>query len=410
MTSVNKLALGIATMIKRKNVMYFSATVWEEHIEIRYAKGNTNIPLLLKTDIEDKISKIKSSNRPKIGYDHIGGIQFMIKAHFREGIDSPIILAVLDNRIQDRKHAVPRIIQGNLSYKKLIFKIYPKYSISLRDRNINKTLTLCHDFKYFDIMHEGSYPYSITYAIKYALTNSANSEMFANKYFIEIDKLFSKVGNIKYPEILREIDLSKGWKMNLSSQPTLIKGNTTKSIEYTPEGRIIIRHKRSFSIPKREPKFRGTQSFTRCSHLVTPPSHEILATIRKNNQNLKIKIDYNNGKSWHETFAILDTWAAKSYVDAKMIKYLERKILIEPHTYVGFNRERKTLRKYCKIPLKIKGTKFIFPFFIEPYYETEINPLLLGMNFLHNFSPYCIGDREMSITIEGIKQTILRYV
>ena len=35
--------------------------------------------------------------------------------------------------------------------------------------------------------------------------------------------------------------------MDLSSQPTLIRGNTTKSIEYTPERRIIIENKTSFS-------------------------------------------------------------------------------------------------------------------------------------------------------------------
>ena len=45
-------------------------------------------------------------------------------------------------------------------------------------------------------MHDGSYPYSITYAIEYALTNSANSEMFADKELNEIDKLFNKVGKI----------------------------------------------------------------------------------------------------------------------------------------------------------------------------------------------------------------------
>ena len=112
--------------------------------------------------------------------------------------------------------------------------------------------------------------------------------------------------------------------MDLSSQPTLIKGNTTKDIEYTPEGRIFIGNRRSFSIPKREPELSRIQSFTRCSHLVIPLSHEILATVRNNNQNLQIKIEYNNGKSWHETFTILDTRAAKFYVDAKMIKYLER--------------------------------------------------------------------------------------
>lgn len=68
----------------------------------------------------------------------------------------------------------------------MIFKIYPKYSISLKERNI-------HDFKYFDIMHNGSYPYGITYAIQCALTNSINNKMIANKEFIEINKLFNKV-------------------------------------------------------------------------------------------------------------------------------------------------------------------------------------------------------------------------
>lgn len=56
-----------------------------------------------------------------------------------------------------------------------------------------------------------------------------------------------------------------------------------------------------------------------------PPSHEILATVRTNSQNLKIKIDYNNRMSWHENFAILDIGAAKSYIGAKMIKYLGKK-------------------------------------------------------------------------------------
>lgn len=39
-------------------------------------------------------------------------------------------------------------------------------------------------------MHDGSYPYSITYAIDYALTNFARSETFANKELKEIDNIF----------------------------------------------------------------------------------------------------------------------------------------------------------------------------------------------------------------------------
>lgn len=62
----------------------------EEPIEIRHARGNKNVSLLLKSNIEDKINRIKSSDKPKIGYVHIGGIQIMIIAHFREGICSPI--------------------------------------------------------------------------------------------------------------------------------------------------------------------------------------------------------------------------------------------------------------------------------------------------------------------------------
>ena len=80
--------------------MYLSAIIREEPIEIRYAKGNTNIPLLLKSNIEDRINRKRSNDRPKIGFFFIGGIQILIKAHFREEIDSSVNLVVLDNRIK----------------------------------------------------------------------------------------------------------------------------------------------------------------------------------------------------------------------------------------------------------------------------------------------------------------------
>lgn len=90
-------------MIKRKNIMYFSATIREESIEIRHATGNIYVLLLLKSNIEDKINKIRSSDGSNIGYIDIGGVQIMIKAHFREGINSLVNIVVLDNRIKHRK-------------------------------------------------------------------------------------------------------------------------------------------------------------------------------------------------------------------------------------------------------------------------------------------------------------------
>lgn len=104
--------------------MYLSATISGEPIEIRHPRGSTNISLLLESYIEDKINKIWYSDRAKIGYIHIGGIQIKIKTHFWEEINSLINLAILDNRIRYRKHTLFGIMLGNLSYKKIIFKIY----------------------------------------------------------------------------------------------------------------------------------------------------------------------------------------------------------------------------------------------------------------------------------------------
>lgn len=72
---------------------------------------------------------------------------------------------------------------------------------------------------------------------------------------------------------------------------------------------------------------------------------------------------------------------------------------MKPHTYVGYNGESKTVSQYYEIPVRIKGIKFMFLFFIKANYEIKIS-LLLGINFFENFFPYHIKDREISITIE----------
>ena len=91
----------------------------------------------------------------------------------------------------------------------------------------------------------GCFPYSITQVIEYALTNSTNSEMFDDRdFFKKIDKVFSKFVKVQSPKTLREIDLQ--WEIDLSIQSILIKGNTTESIEYAPNGRIILGNRRSF--------------------------------------------------------------------------------------------------------------------------------------------------------------------
>ena len=86
----------------------------------------------------------------------------IISATFREGLDTPIDLALLDNRIVNKKEEILGIIRGNLKYQKLTFDIYPKIAYNFRDKDFDKTLSLIQDFKRKDFMREGNKPYSIT--------------------------------------------------------------------------------------------------------------------------------------------------------------------------------------------------------------------------------------------------------
>ena len=87
----------------------------------------------------------------------------IISATFREGIDTPIDLALLDNRIMDKKEAILGIIRGNLKYQKLIVNLYPKIAYNIVDKDFDITLSLIQDFKRRDFMRVGNKPYSITY-------------------------------------------------------------------------------------------------------------------------------------------------------------------------------------------------------------------------------------------------------
>ena len=124
----------------------------------------------------------------------------ILSATFREGIDTPIDLALLDDRIVNKKEAILGIIKGNLKYQKLIFNIYPKIAYNLADKDFDRTLSLIQDFKRQNFMREGNKPYSITYKIAYALSNTHHIEYFAQKDYIDLPLLFHEIGRVYPPE------------------------------------------------------------------------------------------------------------------------------------------------------------------------------------------------------------------
>ncbi|KAL0431110.1 UNVERIFIED_CONTAM: movement protein [Sesamum radiatum] len=63
---------------------------------------------------------------------------------------------------------------------------------NLADQDFSRVLTLHQDFKRKDLMKEGNRPYSITYRIAYALSNTHHSDLFLRKEYIEIPKIFKE--------------------------------------------------------------------------------------------------------------------------------------------------------------------------------------------------------------------------
>ena len=123
----------------------------------------------------------------------------IISATFREGIDTPIDLALLDNRIINKKEAILGIIRGNLKYQKLIFNIFPKIACNLANRDFDRTLSLIQDFKRQEFMREENKPYSIIYKIDYALSNTHHIEYFSQKNYIDLPLFFHYIGRV-YPQ------------------------------------------------------------------------------------------------------------------------------------------------------------------------------------------------------------------
>ena len=64
----------------------------------------------------------------------------IIRSTFREELNTPIDLTIVDNQIKNREEATLGILRGNLKYQKLIFNIYPKISYNIQDKNFDKTL------------------------------------------------------------------------------------------------------------------------------------------------------------------------------------------------------------------------------------------------------------------------------
>ncbi|KAK4404320.1 movement protein [Sesamum angolense] len=92
---------------------------------------------------------------------------------------------------QRKHHIIYKVSSGEFAIPmeftgKLMFDIHPRIAYNLADQDFSRVLTLHQDFKRKDLMKEGKRPYSITYRIAYALSNTHHSDLFIRKEYIEI--------------------------------------------------------------------------------------------------------------------------------------------------------------------------------------------------------------------------------
>ncbi|AFP95346.1 movement protein [Soybean Putnam virus] len=216
--------------LKRKNEVYYYVSTKEIHVDIKDTKGTVYLPFITKEEVNTNLQKIKSEVRSKISTVHLGAIKVLIKASFQAGIDSPIKMAIIDNRINDRKDCILGAARGNLCYQKFMFTVYPKFEISINTKNLDQVLSFIHHFERENLMNSGDKVFSLTYVVGYALSNSVHSIDYKHKEYIEIDQVFSDIGHVEEKQFSDISPIEDTWALDIAQNKGRLGQGPIRSI------------------------------------------------------------------------------------------------------------------------------------------------------------------------------------
>nr|BCU04803.1 movement protein [Dahlia common mosaic virus] len=209
-------------ILSRKNEVVYCVSTQEMSVDISDASGKVYLPLLTKNEVNKKLSKLKPELRKKITTVHLGAVKILVTAQFQSGIDTPIKMALIDNRIKTRKDCLLGAAKGNLCYGKFMFTVYPKFGVSLSTQRFDQILSFIHEFTRSDLMEKGDKIFSVTYLTAYALTNSIHSIAYKNQSNIEIDELFQELGNVQERPFCDISSQEEQWSINIDHNKTRI--------------------------------------------------------------------------------------------------------------------------------------------------------------------------------------------
>ncbi|KAK4383735.1 putative enzymatic polyprotein [Sesamum angolense] len=215
---------------QRKHHIIYKVSSGEFAIPMEFTGNVMEMQLIPKEEILEELSRLREEIAVTMKWIHIGTIEVVIKATFKEGIDSEIHLSIMDRRINNLRDGCLGTMIGNLYAGKLMFDIHSRIAYNLADQDFSRVLTLHQDFKRKDLMKKENRPYSITYRIAYALSNTHHSDLFLRKEYIEIPRIFKEFAKVMAPDPIR-IPRIGGVDIVIKDHPVLDRTMSSR-IEY----------------------------------------------------------------------------------------------------------------------------------------------------------------------------------
>ncbi|KAK4411757.1 movement protein [Sesamum angolense] len=327
---------------QRKHHIIYKVSSGEFTIPMEFTGNVMEMQLIPKEEILEELSRLREEIAVTMKWIHIGTIEVVIKATFKEGIDSEIHLSIMDRRINNLRDGCLGTMIGNLYAGKLMFDIHPRIAYNLADQDFSRVLTLHQDFKRKDLMKEGNRPYSITYRIAYALSNTHHSDLFLRKEYIEIPRIFKEFAKVMAPDPIR-IPRIGGVDIVIKDHPVL---------DRTMSSRIEYGSRMSFS-EDRITGYKGKEKDL--AKVLTPPEIRV--------DNVKLKCP----EGWKEIQVIFDITKNENYFPCDDLYHLQQPVV---GRYEGM--------------LEIAGHEFL----VAGVAGRENGCMTLGLSFLEDHKPW----------------------
>ncbi|KAL0396536.1 UNVERIFIED_CONTAM: movement protein [Sesamum calycinum] len=399
---------------QRKHHIIYKVSSGEFAIPMEYTGNVMEMQLIPREEILEELSRLREEVAVTMKWIHIGTIEVVRKATFKEGIDSEIHLSIMDRRINNLRDGCLGTMIGNLYAGKLMFDIHPRIAYNLADQDFSRVLTLHQNFKRKDLMKEGNRPYSITYRIAYALSNTHHSNFFLRKEYIEIPRIFKEFTKVMAPDPIRMPRIG-GVDIVIKDQPVLDRTISSRTefssrMSFSEDRIMSYKGKEKDLLKAMTPQEIRQPVVGRYEGMLEIAGHEILVAgvAGRENGSMTLGLSFledhkpwgrkGNGQNILQLILTQDPEFAQQNLEFSLKKQGKPYLLLQeeifhknPNTQYGDSRSQKLI-----------GGAFGTPWFrvkTPPIYFHDTGAdILLGNNFIQTFARY-MQDNQRNLQI-----------